>query len=117
MTTIGTFTPTKDGFLQGKIKTRTLNLAKVTLEPVTSDHESAPAFRLIANGIELGAAWPSTGKESGGPSHRDGLDDPSFPAPVFANLIANEEGAGYSLIWNRPKRFSRQRSREGQGRR
>jgi len=31
MTTIGTFTPAKDGFLQGKIKTLTLNLAKVTL--------------------------------------------------------------------------------------
>jgi hypothetical protein len=29
----------------------------------------------------------------------------------------NEEGAGYSLIWSRPKRFSRQRSRGGQGRR
>jgi Protein of unknown function (DUF736) len=64
MTTIGTFTPAKDGFLQGKIKTLTLNLAKVTLEPVTSDHESAPAFRLIANGIELGAAWAKTAKGS-----------------------------------------------------
>jgi hypothetical protein len=36
---------------------------------------------------------------------------------VFANLIANEEGAGYSLIWTRPKRFSRPRRRVGQGRR
>ena len=54
MTTIGTFTPAKDGFLQGKIKTLTLNLAKVTLEPVNSDHESAPAFRLFANGSAPG---------------------------------------------------------------
>ena len=117
MTTIGTFTPAKDGFLQGKIKTLTLNLAKVTLEPVASDHESAPAFRLFANGIELGAAWAKTAKESGRRYHQVRLDDPSFPAPVFANLIMNEEGAGYSLIWTRPKRFSRQRSRESQGRR
>jgi uncharacterized protein (DUF736 family) len=65
MTTIGTFTPAKDGFLQGKIKTLTLNLAKVTLEPVNSDQESAPAFRLFAIGIELGAAWAKTAKESG----------------------------------------------------
>src|SRR3954449_11824203 len=117
MTTIATFTPAKDGFLQGKIKTLTLNLAKVTLEPVTSDHESARAFRLVANGIELGAAWAKTAKERGRPYHQVSLDDPSSPAPVFANLIANEEGAGYSLIWNRPKRFRRPRSREGQGRR
>ena len=72
MTTIGTFTPAKDGLLQGKIKTLTLNLAKVTLEPVTSDHESAPAFRLIANGIELGAAWAKTAKESGRATTRSG---------------------------------------------
>ena len=117
MTTIGTFTLAKDGFLQGKIKTLTLNLAKVTLEPVASDHDSAPAFRIFANGIELGAAWAKTAKESGRRYHQVRLDDPSFPAPVFANLIANEEGAGYSLIWTRPKRFSRQPSREGQGRR
>jgi uncharacterized protein (DUF736 family) len=115
MTTIGTFTPAKDGFLQGKIKTLTLNLAKVTLEPVNSDHDSAPAFRIFANGIELGAAWAKTAKESGRRYHQVRLDDPSFPAPVFANLIANEEGAGYSLIWTRPRR--RPRSREGQGRR
>src|SRR3954453_22865111 len=74
MTTIGTFTAAKDGFLQGKIKTLTLNLAKVTLEPVNSDHDSAPAFRLFANGIKLGAAWAKTAKESGrrygqGPAH------------------------------------------------
>ena len=117
MTTIGTFTPAKDGFLQGKIKTLTLNLAKVTLEPVNSDHDSAPAFRLFANGIEMGAAWGKTGRESGRRYHQVRLDDPSFPAPVLANLIMNEEGAGYSLIWNRPKRFSRQGSRGGLGRR
>ena len=55
MTTIGTFTPAKDGFLQGKIKTLTLNLAKVTLEPVTSDHDSAPACVL------LDVIWPRVG--------------------------------------------------------
>lgn len=112
MTTIGTFAPTKDGFLQGKIKTLTLNLAKVTLEPVESEHESAPAFRYFANGIELGAAWAKTGRESGRPYHQVRLDDPSFPAPLFANLIADDEGAGYSLIWSRPRRSSR-----GSGRR
>src|SRR3954470_21355172 len=110
MTTIGTFTPAKDGFLQGKIKTLTLNLAKVTLEPVTSDHERAPAFRLIANGIELGAAWAKTAKESGRRYHQARLDDASLTNHVATNLIANEEGAGFSLIWNRPKRFSRPRS-------
>lgn len=118
MSTIGTFTPAKDGFLQGKIKTLTLNIAKVTLEPVTSEHESAPAYRLFGNGIELGAAWEKTAKESGRRYHQVRIDDPSFAAPVFANLIADEDGPGFTLIWNRPKRAAASRGRRGdQGRR
>ncbi|MGY3033855.1 uncharacterized protein (DUF736 family) [Bradyrhizobium sp. USDA 4354] len=31
-------------------------------------------------------------------------DDPSFTAPIFANLFADEEGEGFSLIWSRPSR-------------
>ncbi len=117
MTTIGTFAPSKDGFLKGTIKTLTLNLTKVTLEPVTSENESAPAFRIFANGLELGAAWAKTAKESGRVYHQVRLDDPSFPAPVFANLIENEEGSAYSLIWNRPKRANPRERRGGTGRR
>jgi uncharacterized protein (DUF736 family) len=30
------------------------------------------------------------------------LDDPSFNAPIFANLFDDEGGDGYSLIWSRP---------------
>jgi uncharacterized protein (DUF736 family) len=29
------------------------------------------------------------------------LDDPSFPAPIFASLVAVEGGDGYALIWSR----------------
>jgi len=118
MTTIGTFTPAKDGFLKGVIKTLTLNLAKVTFEPISSDHEIAPAFRVFSGSIEFGAAWSKTAKESGRPYHQVRLDDPSLPAPIFANLIQDEETGAYSLIWNRPKRApARQQRREGQGRR
>jgi len=117
MTTIGTFAPAKNGFLSGTIKTLTLTLAKVTFEPVTSDHESAPAFRIFANGLEFGAAWAKTAKESGRVYHQVRLDDPSFPAPVFANLIESEEGSGYSLIWTRPRPAETRGRRGAQGRR
>jgi uncharacterized protein (DUF736 family) len=30
------------------------------------------------------------------------LDDPSFNAPIYANLFDDEGGEGYSLIWSRP---------------
>jgi uncharacterized protein (DUF736 family) len=32
------------------------------------------------------------------------LDDPSFTAPILANLFEDEDGEGYSLIWSRPSR-------------
>ena len=30
------------------------------------------------------------------------LDDPSFTAPICANLFDDEDGKGHSLIWSRP---------------
>ena len=29
------------------------------------------------------------------------LDDPSFAAPIYANLFDDEDGEGHSLIWSR----------------
>jgi uncharacterized protein (DUF736 family) len=31
--------------------------------------------------------------------HSVKLDDPSFPAPIYANLVAVDEG--YVLVWSR----------------
>ena len=53
--------------------------------------------------IEIGAAWSKRSNEG-----RDylgiKLDDPSFTAPIFANLFKAEEGEGHDLIWSRPTR-------------
>ncbi|CAH2397041.1 hypothetical protein MES5069_160034 [Mesorhizobium escarrei] len=50
---------------------------------------------------EIGAAWSKTSNEG-----RDylglKLDDPSFNAPIYANLFNDEEGEGFSLIWSPP---------------
>lgn len=102
MATIGTFTPDRDGTLVGTIRTLTLD-TPAQMEPVASEAEGAPAYRLYAGAIELGAAWARTARESGRVYHQVRLDDPSFPAPIFANLIANEAAGTYSLIWTRAK--------------
>ena len=50
--------------------------------------------------MEIGAAWSKRSNEG-----RDylglKLDDPSFTAPIFANLFS-DEGDTYSLVWSRP---------------
>lgn len=122
MATIGTFTPAQDGFLHGSIRTLTLN-TPAHLEPVTSDHDGAPAFPLYAGEIELGAAWAKTAKESGRAYHQIRLDDPSFPGPIFANLIEDADTGVFALIWSRPRpakasrRTSVSKSSSGKGER
>ena len=69
MATIGTFTTDRDGFLKGQIRTLSLD-ASVSMEPVTSDKEGAPAYRLFAGDVELGAAWAKTARESGRAYHQ-----------------------------------------------
>ncbi len=32
------------------------------------------------------------------------LDDPSFNAPIYANLFDDEDGEGYTLIWSRGRK-------------
>jgi uncharacterized protein (DUF736 family) len=53
--------------------------------------------------VDLGAAWSKRSAEG-----RDylsvKLDDPSFPAPIYANLFDDEEGEGYTLIWSRSRK-------------
>jgi len=98
MAIIGTFTQNGNG-LTGSVKTLTLN-AKVRFVPLEKDSDKAPDYRVIAGtSVELGAAWKRTSKE-GRPYHSVKLDDPSFPAPIYASLIEGEDGAS-NLIWSR----------------
>jgi uncharacterized protein (DUF736 family) len=95
---IGTFTRAEDGSYTGTIKTLSLNI-KVRFLPVeTSGNEKAPSLRMMAGNIEIGAAWQRTSKDNT-VYHSVKLDDPSFPAPIYANLVAVNDG--YALVWSR----------------
>ena len=100
MATIGTFTKNGDGTYNGSIKTLTLNVKAAQLRTVDKESENAPDYRIFAGGTEFGAAWKRTSRED-----RDylsvKLDDPSFPAPIYANLVDAEDG--YSLVWSRSR--------------
>ena len=98
MAIIGAFTKSNDGFT-GTIKTLTLNV-KAKLGPADRESDKSPNFRLLAGAIECGAAWAKTSRD-GRDYHSVKLDDPSFPAPIYASLVAVEGGEGYSLIWSR----------------
>ncbi|HWL19180.1 MAG TPA: DUF736 domain-containing protein [Bradyrhizobium sp.] len=104
MATIGTFKKTANNEFTGEIVTLSVQAKNVRLVPeATRSGDNAPSHRVYIGRVEIGAAWSKRSNEG-----RDylglKLDDPSFTAPIYANLFDDEEGEGYSLIWSRPSR-------------
>ena len=101
MATIGTFKKSGNEF-NGEIVTLSVQAKGVRIVPETNrSGDNAPSHRVYVGRAEIGAAWSKTSNEG-----RDylglKLDDPSFTAPIYANLFDDEDGESYALIWSRP---------------
>ena len=102
MATIGTFKKTASNEFTGEIVTLSVQAKGVRIVPEASrSGDNAPSHRVLVGRVEIGAAWSKRSNEG-----RDylglKLDDPSFTAPIYANLFDDEDGETYSLIWSRP---------------
>lgn len=101
MATIGTFTQNENGAgFTGAVKTLTLNV-KAKFVPSEGDSERGPDFRIFAGATEFGAAWKKIARETQREYLSVKLDDPSFPAPIYASLVEAEDGKAHNLIWSR----------------
>jgi uncharacterized protein (DUF736 family) len=103
MANIGSFKKVNAEF-QGEIVTLSVQARNVRIVPESSrTNDSAPSHRVFVGRAEIGAAWPKRSTEG-----RDylsvKLDDPSFNAPIYANLFDAEDGETYNLIWSRGRR-------------
>ncbi|WP_316195595.1 MULTISPECIES: DUF736 domain-containing protein [unclassified Bradyrhizobium] len=99
MATIGTFTASEDGYT-GMIKTLSLSI-KVKFVAFQKDSDKAPDYRIFAGSTEFGAAWRKTARDSDREYLSVKLDDPSFPAPIYASLVKVEGDDSFTLIWSR----------------
>ena len=104
MATIGTFRKAGSNEFAGEIVTLSVQAKGVRIVPDTrATGEHAPSHRVLVGRAEIGAAWSKRSNEG-----RDylglKLDDPSFTAPIYANLFDDEDGETFSLIWSRPSR-------------
>jgi uncharacterized protein (DUF736 family) len=104
MATIGTFKKSETNEFTGEIVTLSVQAKNVRIVPENrATGESAPSHRIFVGRAEIGAAWSKRSSED-----RDylglKLDDPSFTAPIFANLFEDADGESYSLIWSRPNK-------------
>ena len=103
MATIGSFKKVGNDF-QGEIITLSLQAKGVRIVAESNAaNDKAPSHRVFVGRAEIGAAWSKRSEEG-----RDYLslkfDDPSFNAPIYANLIDEEGGEGYTLLWSRPRK-------------
>src|SRR5262249_42624966 len=103
MANIGSFKKVGSDF-QGEIVTLSVQAKGVRIVAETNrTNDKAPSHRVYVGRAEIGAAWSKRSSEG-----RDylslKLDDPSFTAPIFANLFDDEDGEGYTLIWSRPSK-------------
>jgi uncharacterized protein (DUF736 family) len=103
MATIGTFKKSGNDYT-GEIITLSVQAKGVKITSAdTRGNDNAPSHRVFVGKAEIGAAWTKRSNEG-----RDylalKLDDPSFTAPIYANLFDDEGGETYSLIWSRPNR-------------
>ena len=102
MATIGTFKKTGNYEYTGEIVTLSLQTKNVRIvSEARATGENAPSHRVFVGRAEIGAAWSKRSNEG-----RDylglKLDDPSFNAPIYANLFDDEDADTFSLIWSRP---------------
>jgi uncharacterized protein (DUF736 family) len=97
---LGTFTET-NGTLVGAIATLTMR-ARVQIVPVDSKTANqAPDYRIKAGTLEIGAGWTRARRSGEGSYISIKLDDPSFAAPIYANLVKDRSANTYILIWSR----------------
>ena len=100
MANIGSFKKSGNEY-QGEIVTLSVQARGVRIVPEANrSNENAPSHRVYVGRAEIGAAWSKRSNEG-----RDylslKLDDPSFNAPIFANLFDDPDGESFTLIWSR----------------
>ena len=105
MANIGSFKKV-GGELQGEIVTLSVQTRNVRFVPEANRaNDNAPSHRVYVGRAEIGAAWSKRSNEG-----RDylsvKLDDPSFTAPIFANLFDDDGAESYTLIWSRSRKSS-----------
>ncbi|AQR61679.1 hypothetical protein BZG35_08460 [Brevundimonas sp. LM2] len=100
MSTIGTFTQTKDGGFTGRVRVLGLKETVVFKPETAGDNDKAPDYRVfIDDTVDVGAAWKKTAK-SGNDYMSVKLESPLFATALYASLVLGDDKS-FNLIWSR----------------
>ena len=104
MTAIGYVRKEQDGRYLGSIRTISIRAEVEILPNTNKTTEAQPDYRVLTQGIEIGAGWTKKGESS----HKEyvslALAAPEFgPRKLYANLgraAGQDDDNLYALIWN-----------------
>jgi uncharacterized protein (DUF736 family) len=104
MPAIGYVTKQSNGGFKGQLKTLSIR-ADIEIVPNTRKaSDSQPDFRVVASGVEIGAAWVRKSETSGNEYVSLSVAAPEFgPRRIYANLgraAGQDDDDAFALIWN-----------------
>ncbi len=104
MATIGSVTKHEDGRYEGEIKTLSVRADIVILPVGNKEAPNQPDFRVMSQGIEIGAGWIRTGQISGKEYVALSIAAPELGnKTLYANLgraAGQTDRDVFALIWN-----------------
>ena len=104
MATIGSVTKHPDGRYEGELRTLSIRADVVILPVGDKASPNQPDFRVLSQGIEIGAGWLRKGQASGKEYVSLSISAPEFGArTLYANLgraAGQSDDNVYALIWN-----------------
>jgi uncharacterized protein (DUF736 family) len=101
MSIIGKFVRQDDNSFVGDIVTLSMQEKAVRVVPAEKAHEKSPDYIITTSkGYQLGAGWKKEARDTGAFYISAKMDDPTFSAPIYATLMANDSG-DYQMVWSR----------------
>ena len=104
MTAIGYVRKEDDGRYTGSIRTISISAQVEMIPNVTKTSDAQPDYRVMTQGIEIGAGWTKKGETSGKEYVSLSLAAPEFgPKKLYANLgkaAGQDDEYLYAVIWN-----------------
>ena len=104
MAAIGYVTRQEDGSFKGQLRTLSIRADIEIVPNRTKITESQPDYRVVTSGVEIGAGWQRTSRDSGASYVSLSLAAPEFgPRKLYANLgraAGQDDDNVFAVIWN-----------------
>ena len=103
MPAIGYVTRSTNGTFSGQLKTLSIKADIDIVANTTKSHDTQPDYRVVSDGVEVGAGWNRRAETSGRDYISLSLAAPEFgPRRLYANLgrAAGDDDSKFAILWN-----------------